>query len=151
MTTLTNIFFIIIRFALGALMIWGGINKFAKPMPQPDKMISLTESERTELLKNSDELKLKNYIFGMKQSGYAWQVLGIAEILGGLLLVTQVFSFLGALILLPVTLHIFLMHFFLEGHETSEVILTGLYFLANLLLILKEYKYFKPLLKLKVM
>ena len=44
------------------------------------------------------------YISGAKQTGYFWEVLGICELLFGLLLILQGTSFVGALFLLPITL-----------------------------------------------
>ncbi len=66
-------------------------------------------------------------------------MVGIAEILCGLMLVSQVFALLGAVMLVPVTLNIFLFHLFLEPHETGELLLTLLYLLANLFLIAWEF------------
>ena len=85
------------------------------------------------------------YISGAKQTGYFWQVLGICEILFGLLLIIQGTSFIGAIFLLPITLHIFLFHYFLEREETGELLKTLAFFAINLALVLKEYKKWKPL------
>jgi uncharacterized membrane protein YphA (DoxX/SURF4 family) len=144
-----SILFITLRLVLGGMMLYGGISKFTKPAPSPDTMLIMEESEKTELLQNQEGLKIKNYIFGMKQSGFAWHIVGVAEILGGILLISQLFSLVGALIVLPVTLHIFLFHLLLEPDEKGELGLALLYFLINLLLIFKEYKLVKQLLKIK--
>ncbi len=45
---------------------------------------------------------------------------------------------MGALFLLPITLHIFLFHLFLESDELEELIQTGLLFVINIGLILRE-------------
>ena len=86
----------------------------------------------------------------MKQTGFAYELIGIAEILGGLLVLSQVFSFIGALVLLPVTLHILLFHLKLEPNEIGELAMSVLFFVINIALLFKEYKLFKPLLKTKV-
>ena len=145
-----NITFIILRLILGGMMVYGGIGKFGKPTPAPSSMLTMEETKKQELLKNEDVLKIKNYFFGMKQSGFAYELLGIAEILGGILLLTQLFSFIGALLLMPVTLHIFLFHLKLEPNEMGELLLSLFYLVINILLIIKEYKLFKPLIKIKV-
>lgn len=145
-----NITFIVLRMVLGGMMVYGGIGKFGKPTPAANTMLVMEENKKQELLQNEEVLKIKNYFFGMKQSGFAYELLGIAEILGGILLLTQLFSFIGALILMPVTLHIFLFHLNLEPNEIGELILSTLYLIINLTLIIKEYKLLKPLIKIKV-
>lgn len=142
--------FIVLRLALGSLMVWGGMGKFTGSKPPADQMLTLSQEKKAALLGDPDALKIRNYIFGMKQSGFAWELLGVAEMAGGLLLISQIFSFLGALMLLPVTIHIFLFHLVLEPHEPGEVILAVLYLIVNLALIVKEYRLFKPLIKLNV-
>ncbi|MEO0901638.1 MAG: DoxX protein, partial [Bacteroidota bacterium] len=89
------------------------------------------------------------YISGSKQTGYFWQVLGICELLFGLLLVFQGTGFVGALFLLPITLHIFLFHLFLESDEMGELLQTGGLFAVNILLVLKERSKWKHLLWIK--
>lgn len=142
--------FIVLRLALGSLMVWGGIGKFTGSKPPADQMLTLSQEKKAALLGNPDALKIRNYIFGMKQSGFAWELLGVVEMAGGLLLISQFFSFLGALMLLPVTIHIFLFHLVLEPHEPGEVVLAVLYLIVNIALIVKEYRLFKPLIKLNV-
>ncbi|GAB4133645.1 MAG: DoxX family membrane protein [Raineya sp.] len=144
------ILFIIVRLGLGGVMLYGGYQKFAKPLPPPTEMIEQVEKEGSAKLRaDLQKLQRKNYIFGMKQTGFAWQLLGIAEIVGGLLLISQFLSLLGAALVLPVTLHIFLFHLFLEPNEVGELIETTLMFLANLAIIGKEHAKWKHLLWIK--
>ncbi len=150
MQKINNITFIVLRLILGGMMVYGGIGKFGKPTPVPNSMLVMEEGKKQELLQKEDVLKIKNYFFGMKQSGFAYELLGVAEVLGGLLVLSQLFSIIGALILLPVTLHIFLFHLKLEPNDTTELILSFLYLAINAALLLKEYKLFKPLIKIKV-
>jgi len=133
------------RFALGALMIWGGLHKFE---PQPTAQEALQRIMEVSQ-KHPDKSSLMLYIYGMKQSGFAWQLLGLAELIGGVLLCLQGTALLGSAVLLPITLHIFLFHLFLEPDEPGEVLMSGLYFLANLLLIGVHYKQWKHLLWIK--
>lgn len=148
--TIQNIFFITIRLILGGIMLYGGYQKFAKPLPKPTQMITQIEMEGGQkLTEKPNILVIKNYIFGMKQTGYFWQLLGICEIVFGLLILSQYMSFVGALMLIPITLHIFLFHLFLEPDDTAELFQTGGFLLINILLIAKEYKKFQPLLWVK--
>ena len=127
-----------IRIALGVLFIYAGIQKFQPAPPRPE-----TTGEVPEHV-----VKIRALIGGMKQTEYFWEMVGVAEIVCGLLLLTQVLATLGAVMLVPLTLNIFLFHVFLEPHDTGELLLTGLYLMANFFLIAFEYprlkESFKP-------
>lgn len=131
-----KILVISIRIGLGCLFIYAGIQKF---IPKPPPPATETAAELPDHV-----VKIKAYIGGLKQTGYFWPMLGVAELAAGVLLVSQVLSLLGAVILLPVTLNIFLFHAFLTPHEVGETVLTGLYFTANLFLIGYGYPQLKP-------
>lgn len=126
-------------------MIYGGMKKFEKPSPSPTEIVEKVKAGE-EVAPSVEILKIKNYIFGMKQTGYFWQFLGIVELLVGLLLISQRFSLLGAIMALPVTIHIFLFHLFLEPHEIGELIQMTFLLIINLLIIAKGYKHWKGIL-----
>lgn len=105
-----KIVIIILNLYVGGFMIYGSLGKF-KPTPKPTEIIEKVQKGE-EVAPNIDVLKIKNYIFGMKQSGFFWPFLGIMEFLVGFLLVSQVFSRIGAIVALPLTFNIFLFHFF---------------------------------------
>ncbi|MDI1254492.1 MAG: DoxX protein [Flavobacterium sp.] len=140
-----NIVKIFGNIVLGGMLIFGGIKKFEKPSPAPTEIIDKVKSGQ-EVAPNTDILKIKNYVFGMKQTDYFWQFLGIMELLAGILLIGQVASLLGAIIALPLTANIFLFHMYLEPNEMGELFqMLGL-LVINLLLISFGYKYWKPML-----
>jgi len=153
---------IAIRVGLGVLFVYAGIAKFkpkeeAKPaqaavqpqaLPQPavapavapaatqtTATLQTVASVQQEAELPEHVVKIKALIGGMKQTGYFWSLLGIAEILCGLLLLSQALALLGAVMLVPVNLNVFLFHVYLEPHETGEMIMTGLYLLGNLVLL----------------
>jgi len=138
-----KILVLILNLYVGGFMIYGSVGKF-KPTPKPTEIIEKVQNGE-EVAPSEDILKIKNYIFGMKQSGYFWPFLGIMEFLAGFLLVSQVFSRIGAIIALPLTINIFLFHLFLEGHEIGELIQTFALLIANIILICSTYKIWKPL------
>ncbi|MEL6916187.1 MAG: DoxX family membrane protein [Bacteroidota bacterium] len=142
-----HILFIILRLLLGGFMVYGGIQKFQKPIPSPLEVVEKAEKFKEPGKQNTLQKIL--YISGAKQTGYFWQVLGICEILFGLLLLVQYTGFIGAVFLLPITLHIFLFHLFLESDEVGELLETGGFLFANILLVLKERKRWKNLLWIK--
>ena len=137
-----RIFNFVLRLVLGGMLVLGGIEKFAKPMPLPTEQIEQVKLGKLTS-ENTKVLKIKNYIFGMKQTNYFWQFLGIIEIVFGLLLISQFFGLLGAIMSLPVTTNIFLFHVFLEFDEFTEIIESALLLAANLWLIAYEYKRWK--------
>lgn len=128
---------IVLRIGLGALFIYGGIQKF---IPKPPR---LQTEQVTQLPPHV--VKIKAYIGGLKQTDYFWPMLGVVELVGGVLLVSQYLSLLGAVLLIPVTFNIFLFHLFLEPHEVGELILTALYLLGNLTLVAWYYPRLKPI------
>tara|TARA_B100001059_G_scaffold236731_1_gene289506 strand:- start:4175 stop:4621 length:447 start_codon:yes stop_codon:yes gene_type:complete len=127
---------------LGGFMVKGGINKFLSTSKSSHEII-----ERAQDLLNSDEeekLKKTLYINGLKQTGFFWPLLGICELLFGLLLFLPNTRLFSALMLVPITLQIFLFHLFLESDEISELILTLGLFLTNLIIIyLKKSTFLK--------
>ena len=126
------------------MLFYGGIQKFQKPIPQPNSIIEQVKAGE-EVAPNTDILMIKNYIFGMKQTNYFWQFLGFAELLAGVLILSQIFWMLGAIIALPLTLNIFLFHLFLETHETGELLLTMALLLINIWFLIASYEKWKSI------
>jgi uncharacterized membrane protein YphA (DoxX/SURF4 family) len=147
MTKSISILFIVLRLFLGGFMIYGGVQKFPSPPIAPIEVLE----KANKFSSAESELTLQKilYISGAKQTGYFWQVLGVCEFLFGLLLIIQFTGFIGSLFLLPITLHIFLFHLFLETDEISELIQTGALFVVNIVLVLKEKEKWKHLLWMK--
>lgn len=133
-----KIFNIVLKLFLGGMLFYGGIQKFQKPIPQPNAIIEQVKSGE-EVAPNTNILMIKNYIFGMKQTNYFWQFLGFAELLAGGLILSQVFWMVGAFIAFPLTINIFLFHLFLETHETGELLMTLSLMLINLWFIMISY------------
>ena len=142
-----NILFIVLRLILGGMMVYGGIQKFQKPIPTPIEVVE--KAEQFKAPEKESTLQKILYISGAKQTGYFWQVLGICELIFGILVLLQGTGFIGAVFLLPITLHIFLFHLFLEADEIGELLQTGGLFTINIMLVLKEKARWKPLLWIK--
>ena len=141
--------FIIFRLFLGGFMIYGGIQKFKKPIPTPIEV--LEKANKFSSPEKESTLQKILYISGSKQTGYFWQVLGLCELLFGFLLILQGTGFIGALFLLPITLHIFLFHLFLEPDDMGELLQTGALFTINIALVVREKERWKNLLWIKPM
>ena len=71
------------------------------------------------------------------QSGLYWQFLGAAQLVAGLLLMTQRYARLGTLAFLPIVVNIFVITLSYEFGLTP--VITGLLLLANLLLVWWEW------------
>ena len=83
----------------------------------------------------------------MYQSGLYLKFIGISQLIAGLLLMTQKYSKLGALLNLPIILNIFIItlsYYFAYTH-----VITGLMLLANLMLIIWEWGEIKVLFNLE--
>lgn len=132
-TKAIKLFIIGIRSGLGLLFVYAGLQKFKSEAPKP-KVNTEVQAAAQELPPNV--VKIKAYIGGLKQTGYFWPMLGIAEILCGVLLLSQVFALLGAVMLIPLTLNIFLFEVFLGDGDPIELITHGLYFLGNIILLI---------------
>jgi len=142
-----SIIFIVFRLLLGGVMIAGGIGKFLKPLPSPTEILQKAESYTSP--NDTQTLQKILYISGSKQTGYFWELLGVCELLFGFLLVIQGTGFVGALLLLPITLNIFLFHLFLEPEKVGELVQWVLFLIINIVLVLHERSKWKHLLWIK--
>jgi len=119
-------------------MVVGGIAKFGGEPPKKEA----SAKKSPEVI--AKEAKMEGFVGGLIGTGYFWPFLGVVEIVGGLLLISQIFSLLGAFIILPVTVNIFLLHIFLENENPAELILPVLLLVINLAIIFRQYDKLKP-------
>lgn len=136
MTKIFSIFFIVLQLSLGALFVYAGIRKF---IPNPARKAATEQSVEVP----AHVVQMKAFIGGLKAPAYFWPLLGIVEIIAGLLLISQYFALAGAFLLLPVTLNIFLFHLYLKPEDTPGLLMSALYLAGNLLIILFDYKKLK--------
>ncbi len=129
-------FIIAVRVSLGLLFVYAGVQKFVKA--EPAKKPATEQSNELKAVPEN-VVKIRAYIGGLKQTEFFWPMLGIAEILCGVLLLSQVLALLGAVMLVPLTLNIFLFEVFLGGGDVIEIIIHGLYLLGNLLILAYGY------------
>jgi hypothetical protein len=79
------------------------------------------------------------------QSGLYWSFLGWSQLLAGLLLMTQRYATLGAVLFFPITLNIFFIT--ISYYFSGTPIITGLLVLANIFLLLWDYDKLLPLIQ----
>jgi putative oxidoreductase len=114
-----------IRFLLGLMMVNAGLNKFLHYMPMPE----MTE-QAMELMG----------AFGA--SGYMFPLIAITEIVAGILLLTKKYNALGAVLMMPITVNIFLFHAFLDTAGMGM----GIVLLAiNIVILVSERKRLFPM------
>ncbi|MBA6155441.1 DoxX family protein [Tenacibaculum sp. S7007] len=120
--TIEKIINLVLSLVLGGMLIYGGIGKFSKENPSPNQVVA--KAQKFQQPEKTETLQKILYINGMKQTGYMWQFLGAMQILCGVLLISQVFTLLGAIMAFPIVVNIFFFHLFLEFDETSELLQT---------------------------
>ncbi len=120
-STFTKILRIIL--ALGLIVI--GVNKFIGFLPIP------------ELPTNAS-----SFMFSLKATGYVLPIVGILEILIGLLLLVNKSVPFALLLLAPISINILLFHLYLDLPKIGGALAI---FIINLILIFKHWKYYRPL------
>lgn len=130
---------------LALFFIYAGVRKF---IPKPPQAMDAAAIEKAEKKKADLIYAIQNNAYtspatfsltikSMSASGFL-KIVGVLQILSGLLMLYPVTRLIGALTLLPVILNIFLLHVFMDN-RMDENIETGL--LASLdILIIAYYK-----------
>ncbi|KXK53862.1 MAG: hypothetical protein UZ05_CHB002000998, partial [Chlorobi bacterium OLB5] len=77
------------------------------------------------------------------QSGLWWKVMGLGQLIAGLLLMTQRYAKLGALMFLPIISNVFVITLSYDFRGTP--VITGLMLIANILLVLWDWDELKIL------
>ena len=89
---------LVIRVLFGLMMVNAGLNKFLQYMPMPE----MTE-QAMELMG----------AFGA--TAYMFPLIAITELIAGVLIITKKYTALGAVLMMPVTVNIFLFHAYLDS------------------------------------
>ena len=120
-----------------------GVKKFIPKPPRPiDKEVVFAALEKDVLDKPvSFQLTMR----AMKQSGFLY-VIGVFQILSALLMVWPKTRLVGLLLLLPIIVNIFLLHFFMDNW-VGENIETGILLAITALLASYYYKRLLPLIQ----
>jgi len=85
-----------------------------------------------------------DFYLAMGETAYLLPFIGVVEILAALLILSQVFRFVGSLILLPVALNVCLAHLVLI-QSPKGIALTSFLLVVILVNLALEYKRFKPI------
>jgi len=107
-----NKIFMAFRMLFGLMMANSGLNKFLNYMPIPE----MTESAEALMV-------------ALGASIYIFPLVAIVELLAGVLIVTKKYNAIGAILMMPVTINIFLIHTVLNP---SGIIFSFVLLLINL-------------------
>lgn len=133
-----RILHILLSIAIAGFFIYSGSKKFI-PKPAPSKPVdnsAFVTAFETNHFESPTTFKMG--VKALKVSGFL-KMVGVFQILAGLLILLSTTRLIGLLILLPITVNIFCFHFFMDN-EVSENIETGAYLLVNILLVAYYYK-----------
>lgn len=123
----------IISIALGVFFIYKGVNKhFLSPCKVYDSTSTIP-------------IEYQNLITSLCSRGYT-KIIGVLEVLSGILLIIPRTRLLGAIILLPVIINIFLFHLILDNRP-HEIVETGIPLLATIIIFASYYQKRKVILK----
>jgi hypothetical protein len=131
-----NIFIIYTRYLLGGSFVFASLIKL--------------KGHRFTSESGADEPIYSAFHFfeTMYQSGIYWQFIGMGQLVAGILLLTQRYSRLGALIYLPIITNIFVITISYDFNYTP--VITGMMLFANILLIAWDWDTLRILVNLPV-
>ena len=121
---------------LAAFFMYAGVKKFIPKPPRTEDKVALVEAVSSGIYAPPVAFKLRMKSFG--QTGFL-KMVGVFQILAGLLMLIPQTRLAGLLLLLPVILNIFTLHLFLDNRP-GENIETGLFLALTALLIVFYYK-----------
>jgi putative oxidoreductase len=123
---MNSMFTKIARIALGLMLLIFGANKFLHFIHLPPPT----------------EDAAKDFLSSLEATGYIFPIVGILEVIIGLLLLTKKWVPFSLILLFPITLNILLFHLFLE---IPGMLFAILIIVFNTILIYKYWEKFKPL------
>jgi uncharacterized membrane protein YphA (DoxX/SURF4 family) len=116
-----QVFTIFVRYLLGIAFVWASILKIKGIRFEPNS------GENTPID------SLSHLLEAMYRSGFYWYFIGWGQLIAGLLIMSQIFSTLGAVVYFPIMLTIFVLTTAFQGPifltMTSLMLLTNIYLL----------------------
>jgi uncharacterized membrane protein YphA (DoxX/SURF4 family) len=128
----------VLALLLAALFLYAGVKKFIpKDRPvNPKANLAYVEAIETNTFERPTSFRLA--VKMLSTSGFL-KLIGVIQLLAGLLIVIPKTRLIGLVFLLPITLNIFAFHLFMDD-RMDENVETGLFFLVNLMLVGSYYK-----------
>jgi len=138
MKKISSYLIIILSIALGIFFIYKGINKNLLYDYSIPKIIEEGSSKPIEYQNLMKVLYDSKFMI----------IIGVLEVLAGLLLIIPKTRLLGSIILMPVILNIFLLHLIIDNRP-HELVETGIPLLVNVIIFMYYYPKWKDLLWVK--
>lgn len=127
--TIFQIFTIFLRYLLGSALVWASILKI--------KGIRFTPFSGESAPINS----LQHLLESMYQSGIYWNFIGWGQLVAGFLLMSQIFSTLGAVVYFPIILNIVVLTMYFDSPMILAI--TSLMLLGNIYLLIWDWNKLK--------
>jgi uncharacterized membrane protein YphA (DoxX/SURF4 family) len=124
-----QLFTILVRYVLGAAFVWASILKI--------KGIRFTPTSAEHAPIHS----LPHLLEALYRSGFYWYFIGWAQFIAGFLIMSQIFSTLGAVVYFPMMVSIFILTTYFESPVILSV--TSLMLLANIYLFVWDWNRLK--------
>jgi len=124
-----QLFTIFLRYLLGTALVWASILKI--------KGIRFTPFSGETSPINS----LPHLLESMYQSGFYWHFIGWGQLIAGFLLMSQIFSTLGAVVYFPIILNIFVISTYFDTPVVPAI--TSLMLLGNIYLLFWDWNKLK--------
>ena len=118
----------VVSLLFGLMFINSGLNKFFNYMPMPDDV-------------SENMIKLMT---AFMEIGWLMPLLAVAEIVGGILFITNKYRALGAVVIFPVMVGIVLTHII---NDPSGLIIALVLFAINIWVIIENRKKYMPMIK----
>lgn len=122
---MNSLFTHLVRIVLGLILLVFGLNKFFGFIELP------------ELPENAE-----NFMSSLKETHYVLPVVGILEILIGIMLLLKKWMAFALILLAPISVNILLFHLFLDLPGLGAALLIAI---LNIILIYKHWKQYTPL------
>lgn len=126
-----TVFVIYLRYLIGGAMVFSSIVKIKGGRFTTEDGITAPINSAIHLFET------------LYQSGLYWKFLGWSQLFAGFLLMTQLYAALGAVVLLPIVINIFIIT--ISYYFAFTPAITGLLLVANIFLLLWDYQKLLPL------
>lgn len=136
----------LLAIVLGLFFVYAGVKKFIPKPPRPAPTEAYIQA--VEANDYSKPISFKLAVTMLKSSGFLSMV-GVLQILSGLLILFSQTRMIGLMLLMPITVNIFTFHIFMDN-RMDEDIETGLILLINILLLAAYYKTIRNLIASKI-
>jgi uncharacterized membrane protein YphA (DoxX/SURF4 family) len=143
-----SIVHLILCVLLGLFFIYAGVQKF---IPKEHKANPNAKTEWVNAVQNDtykNPLPFQLTVKMLSASGFL-KMVGVLQVLSGLLILIPKTRMGGLIFLLPITINVFCIHFFMDN-RVEENIETGIFLMLNLLLLLAYSKKMASLLDAKI-